>query len=97
MFKFAAKTELHAIGEDVTILEYKLEKDCNLKEALAYAKSQHKIDNDEDIQLLQGGILRCITRKKTKIIVCPSKPDSEPKKYEDRFEEEVVQAKRKKR
>lgn len=97
MFRFLNKTELNTIGEDVVILEYQLDKDCNLKEARAYAKGQHKIENDEDIQLLQGGVLRCITRKKTKIIICPSKPSAEPKKGEDRWEEEISVVKRKKR
>ena len=98
MWSLAGVKEVKAIGELVKILTYKLEKDTNIKEAFAWFTQKHGVSG-EDIQLKPGYIVDVITREKTKIECCPGHAMKNPSKPVDEkeWEQEVSQAKRKRR
>jgi hypothetical protein len=76
MLKLLDKKQLEAIGETISVFDYQMDTAMPLKDVYDYIKNLHQVENNEDIQLLQGFIVRCVTRTKKSIIHTPAvKPD----------------------
>jgi hypothetical protein len=76
MLKLLDKKQLEAIGEVISVFDYKMDTTMPLKDVYDHIKNLHQVENSEDIQLLQGFIVRCVTRTKKSIINTPAvKPD----------------------